>query len=257
MTENQRLAKRAKAKGKGGVSQPKAKAPTVSSQTESYSTITRAQEEKVITRHSDQVNHTLQTPYSGSSTGNVKPRVSGVRNIDLLQDAVGKELDGSVFQYSSTWAEGAFKSLATDKAVDEYLAETSHYNKASRKWSALHGATSEPQLHGPYGAIFSSIAQELGGASASGPVMRNAVIREKQRMDHLEAMPTSDFTMPDVVFEAAGPSFHLPPPPSKGGGKKKELGYTNISSFMEVKLSFNAPSARGNKLTNQVGAYGR
>lgn len=205
--------------------------------------------------------HTMQTPISHSSTGNNKPKVSGSKNIDLLQKAVEQELEGCVFRFGDSWVHEGFKGLASSKAVEGFIATTSLFDSKAGEWIGFKGATAEEELYEPIQVLGNSVCQALGGASTSGPRMRQLVLRDKQRMDHIEASSTTDYTMPDIVIEASGPSFQRPPVRKTEKGKKapppKHLGYTNISSFIEVKLSLQAPTARETKLTNQMGVYAR
>lgn len=82
--------------------------------------------------------------------------------------------------------------------------------------------------------------------------------REVRRGDKIHFMHVEDFdncdqwTSPDFVFRATGSSFEVPPN-CKLSDILEALGYTNIASFIEVKLS----ETDINKLLAQIGVYVR
>lgn len=254
--------KRALKKRNGGARKPSVKGSSSGrNPSASVSSAPRTPAKPAVTQHDEYAKATLQTPFSRSSTANSKPKVSGTQNIDLLQDAVEQELHGSVFYFDDSWVAHEFKDLATDEKVSDFLAKSPLFDSKARKWHGFLGATDEAVMYPLIQRIGNSVSQELGGASLTGPRLRRFLVRDRQRLDHIEAVPTTDYTMPDVVIEAAGPSFQIPPLRERKKGKRKpkakSLGYTNISSFIEVKLSLNAPTARGSKLIKQMGVYAR
>lgn len=82
---------------------------------------------------------------------------------------------------------------------------------------------------------------------------REVRISDKLHFMHVEAFDNCDqYTSPDIVFRATGSSFEVPSG-TRPADLLTALGYTNITSFIEVKLSEEDFQA----LLEQIGVYVR
>lgn len=212
-----------------------------------------------LTRVEDQETFTYQTPISRSSTANSIPKKYTSR-IGALRKAAGSELKGHVSKFTDGWVESEFKSLIPDKKITSFLRKKRKnvlYDMKTKRWTVLDSiqAEKEQDAYPAIIAIASTIIEELGGASKRGKLSRSVIARDTQEMDHLEDFPNTHYTMPDVVFKASGPSFEFPPVIE--GRKEKTLGYTNITSCIEIKMKLHSTPANDQALLEQVAVYAR
>lgn len=214
-----------------------------------------------IHRRYEREQATLNTPHSRSSTANaITPDY--VDKIAELRKSVGLELDGHVSVCSPGFVHSQFLSLASNETVQAFLTKARAvplYDVEAQEWVKIdRSANDEKVLYPGIAAVIEAIAKDILGAKGRGKKLRNVVLRDRKRMDHLEAYPTADYTMPDIVIQAAGPSFQMPSKlDSSSSSIRDRVGYTNLASVVEVKLSFSAATASEQDMVNQLGVYAR
>lgn len=205
---------------------------------------------------SDQIALSLDTPHSRTSSANTIPP-NYTDRIAELRKAVTQELEGHVSVCTPEWLDSELSGYTSTEDIAQFLAkDCSMYDATSRKWTSIdRGARDEKEIYPYIRDVVNAIIKELGGHSSKGKRRRNAIIRDKQRMKHVELKSTSDYTMPDIVIEATGPSFQTPLSFETTAGYARDVGYTNISSVIEVKLKLTSATADMKKLLGQLGVY--
>lgn len=215
---------------------------------------------ETLTRSNDRSKRTLETPVTRSSTNNDMPS-NPVDRIGVLRRRIGEEIEDRVTMYEDDWVKNEFQSLASDADLDAFLNKPKRpeqiWNKRTKRWTGLASRTKSEQAMYPHiERLVNALIEELAKIEADSGVSREAVIRDRKRMVHVENDPKAKhFTMPDIVIRAEGKSFEIPASSKEG---TDAVGYSNISSFIEVKLDISKSGGPSDsELTDQVGVYAR
>ncbi|KAF5340996.1 hypothetical protein D9611_006097 [Ephemerocybe angulata] len=167
-------------------------------------------------------------------TVNATPLVPSAQTVVGSNDEQRKtalEELGIVPEVDSSFLKGLYRSLATDKAIKEFLASTSLYDTKEERWTDIPKTPrKESELYAPFHKIITAIAivEGLGKAGDTREVVDTHAVSFQHR-DNL-----SHTSKPDVAIVATGPSFQLPQ--GFNGPKPEGVGYSNVASVWDIKL---------------------
>jgi hypothetical protein len=167
---------------------------------------------------------------------------------------------------SGEWARSLYVDLVKKDEIDKFLAETNVYtiqSADSKYWVDIPeddgtGTLEEYHLYGPYCKLFNLILQWFvhkthDGTEAGEASSREAIDTHDMRLGHQEPESTTLTSRPDISVKATGDSFQVPE--AKSGNSSHRVGFSNMSSFKEIKLERQNYTDRDQWL--QVGVYSR
>lgn len=198
------------------------------------------------------------TPVSQLSSANIEGRVTTGSRSNVLRDAVLDELRGHTEEYPKDWAAQQYHTqVPQGKDVKSFLEKSPLFDNATRRWTQLDDPkiTTEAQTYVPIQRIIASVMTDLGELPTVGTVRRQVRNASKLPFYHVEDFDgCNHFTEPDLPILAAGQSFEVPL--NHGCDDiSMAISYTNIASFVEVKL--NESSANVDAQMGQAGVYAR
>lgn len=157
-----------------------------------------------------------------------------------------EELGGSISEASDAFATSLYAGVATDTEIEAFLKASPLYNRS--RWVLPRNLKKESQLYDPLAEIVSSILREFGLSDTSRWVQDSHAAHLQH---HEDKSGTPDYSSPDLVILASGPSFDATPPVSSGYAGT----YGDVAACLEVKLD----RARGsvNENVQQLGIYAR
>ncbi|KAJ2913150.1 hypothetical protein MD484_g7248, partial [Candolleomyces efflorescens] len=165
----------------------------------------------------------------------IAPRISRTRldpqvpeQKNILSVELGPPIELSE-KAGRSFASSLYPHLATNEKIDEFLDSADVYQKNRWALPLPHKKLKENDLYQPLVTLLNAIIQYFR-QSGDSLGTREVIDTSKQNFSHKEPVPTANMSRPDISVKAEGPSFQLPPAP-------KQVGYSNIIAFFEVKLS--------------------
>ncbi|KAJ2914305.1 hypothetical protein MD484_g6101, partial [Candolleomyces efflorescens] len=193
--------------------------------------------------------------YQPTSTP-IVPKIATTRLDPLMEEQqkiLQKELSPFILTKSS-FASSLYNELACSKEIDKFLDSKETDDVYSNDRWAL--PLSDPKLpeetmYEPLIKLLRAILSwEWKRVDVTG---RTAIDTHLTKQYHKEPVPTKNNSRPDVSVKAEGPSFQLP---HKYSSKGPAIGFSNIITFVEVKVLNNNWSSELDMVL-QVAAYAR
>ncbi|KAJ2928056.1 hypothetical protein H1R20_g9060, partial [Candolleomyces eurysporus] len=178
---------------------------------------------------------------------------------DEHKAAIAIELGTVVVLRDEAWVKSLYVNLVKDSEVKDFLAKTRLYSTKSQRWTGLpesHDKLDESELYEPFVKIINAILKRFVlrvKKFRKGQVLREAIDTHVKNLAHQEKYATIRWSRPDVSVKAEGESFQEPE--VKPGQNVQEVGFSNMSSFMEMKVENRNVSPKEQGL--QVGVYVR
>ncbi|KAJ2925068.1 hypothetical protein H1R20_g12047, partial [Candolleomyces eurysporus] len=176
------------------------------------------------------------TPYKPTTHA-----ANGTENAAAMAALVLKELD-EVVVTDDKWVKRLYRGLVSSTDIKKFLRTSGKFK--NKRWIGIPEVVElERQIYAPICEIANSILENVAPAGIAR--VRKAVDTHSAHFMHetLGPTPTSRFTSPDIVIEASGPSFSVPP--------GRALGYGNSASFFDGKRE-----AEADKLSDHLGQLG-
>ncbi|RXW12605.1 hypothetical protein EST38_g13249 [Candolleomyces aberdarensis] len=155
-----------------------------------------------------------------------------------------------------SWAESLYIDLVDTADIDDFLARTKVYNTKAHRWVTLPRSAKkldENKLYKPYVEIINLILRWFVLKDCKeGGILREAIDTHVKNLAHQEEYVTIRWSRPDVSVRAEGPYFQVP---ESKGKINIQVGFSNMSSFMEMKVENRKVSVKDQLL--QVGIYVR
>ncbi|KAJ2914086.1 hypothetical protein MD484_g6319, partial [Candolleomyces efflorescens] len=153
------------------------------------------------------------------------------------------------------WAKSLYSDLVDQSEIRLFLEETTFYSQD--RWVTIPASADdllEEELYTPYVRLINLLLKRFVlRKGKQGVLWRKAIDTHSKPLAHQELHSTIRWSRPDVSVKAQGPSFQKCEP--KRGKGTPEVGFSNMSSFMEMKVESQDTSLRDQVL--QVGVYAR
>ncbi|KAJ2914980.1 hypothetical protein MD484_g5412, partial [Candolleomyces efflorescens] len=190
------------------------------------------------------------TPFSNRIHKRVEPNPKR----DEYKQLIKLELGTLIAVKDKEWAKSLYADLVSNGAVDQFLEECSLWNTEKRCWTKLLNPQGESALYEPFVNITNAILGKfVTSMSEAGESKRKAIDTNTKGLRHQEEEETTLRSRPDVSIRGEGSCFEVPEEDAKG--KTAEVGFSNMTSFQEMKLekAKGSPGLQG----IQVGIYAR
>jgi hypothetical protein len=128
-----------------------------------------------------------------------------------------------------SFASSLYHHLASDEKIDQFLGTAEVYKNGRWVLPRTYVGLKEAKLYAPLVTLLKAIIQYFRESGAALGI-REVIDTNIKSFPHKEPVFTSNVSRPDISVKAEGSSFRLPPPP-------KQIGYSNIITFFEVKVS--------------------
>jgi hypothetical protein len=172
---------------------------------------------------------------------------------------IGTVIELGESKESKAWVRSLYVDLAKEDDIKKFLANPNVYT--GTRWVGTledDGNLKEHQLYAPYVKIINLILQRFvhqvqDGTEAGQSSSREAIDTHVKNLAHQEEESNSLWSRPDVSVKAVGDSFQVPR--AESGKEPRRVGFSNMSSFNEMKLERQKWSDRDQ--WQQVGVYTR
>ncbi|KAJ2928036.1 hypothetical protein H1R20_g9047, partial [Candolleomyces eurysporus] len=194
------------------------------------------------------------TPYSDKISEGWKPNPKRDEHKKLIKLELGTLIG---LKDEGAWAKSLYIHLVSDARIDEFFAESGLYDARTRRWTTIPESTTdleEEDLYKPFVDISNAILKKfvLGGREEA-ELLREAIDTHCTNLAHQEEAKTTLVSRPDVSIRSQGSSFQVPQ--ANREGTVPEVGFSNMSSFEEMKVEKSNVSATAQGL--QVAVYVR
>ncbi|KAJ2912839.1 hypothetical protein MD484_g7574, partial [Candolleomyces efflorescens] len=197
------------------------------------------------------------TPYNNKIHEALKPNPKRDEHKKLIEFDLGPLIG---LEDGGAWATSLYADLVSKEDIDAFFGESGLYDKeSSKRWTIIPESSKdlkEELLYEPFVNITNAILEKfvLNGRKTGKP-RRKAIDTHVTDLMHREEVqaPRRLRSRPDVSIKARGSSFEMPE--AKADGTVPEVGFSNMSSFQEMKLQKDetTPGSRG----LQVAVYAR
>ncbi|KAJ2914091.1 hypothetical protein MD484_g6302, partial [Candolleomyces efflorescens] len=194
------------------------------------------------------------TPHGPKSKVLLNPEPKRDEHKEIVDLELGKII---ALTDKGTWARSLYTNLVDVSEINAFLESIDEYDTVLKRWLNLPETASRPKeetLYQPIVTIINSILKRFVLSDGEGgELLREAIDTHKTNLPHQAQDPTNLQSRPDVSIKARGSSFQEPR--SKPGHPRLTVGFSNMSSLVEVKVEKSETSLKDQHL--QVAVYVR
>lgn len=169
-----------------------------------------------------------------SSNKKTTPTLLG-QGLEEQKRLVSSDLKESISLEDDNFPCSLYHHLASESAVNNFLKKSRFYSLAQRRWKLPRNCAKllDNDFYTPFSNILTSILQHFWKDSyAQGT--RKIVDTHATRLAHRGTESVNHSSNPSFVIKAMGPSFSLPC--SDLGGDLREIGFSNVSSCIDIQI---------------------